>query len=60
MIKFEHVKVGTYRIVLRKEPESAYTAFVPSLPVGTLSSILSDVATHFKQPKEEIAKQLFG
>ena len=26
------VKNKTYRIVLRKEPEGAYTAFVPSLP----------------------------
>jgi antitoxin HicB len=25
-------KNRTYRIVLRKEPEGAYTAFVPSLP----------------------------
>ena len=25
-------KLKTYRIILRKEPEGVYTAFVPSLP----------------------------
>jgi predicted RNA binding protein YcfA (HicA-like mRNA interferase family) len=28
--------------------------------LGTLSSILGDVANHFKQTKEEIADKLFG
>ncbi|HEV8283542.1 MAG TPA: type II toxin-antitoxin system HicA family toxin [Chitinophagaceae bacterium] len=31
-----------------------------TIRLGTFSSILADVAAHFKQPKEEIAKQLFG
>lgn len=30
------------------------------LKLGTLSSILNDIAMHFKQSKEDIAKQLFG
>jgi predicted RNA binding protein YcfA (HicA-like mRNA interferase family) len=28
--------------------------------IGTLSNILGDVASHFKQTKEEIAEKLFG
>lgn len=28
--------------------------------LGTLSSIIGDVANHFKQTKEEIAERLFG
>ena len=28
--------------------------------IGTLSSILNDVAEHFQKSKEEIAKELFG
>jgi predicted RNA binding protein YcfA (HicA-like mRNA interferase family) len=28
--------------------------------IGTLSSIIGDVASHFKQTKEEIAEKLFG
>ncbi len=30
------------------------------IKLGTLSSILTDVATHFNQSKDDIAKQLFG
>ncbi len=30
------------------------------LKIGTLSSIIGDVAIHFKQSKEEIAEKLFG
>lgn len=28
--------------------------------LGTLSSIIGDIAAHFKQTKEEIAEKLFG
>lgn len=28
--------------------------------LGTLSSIIGDIASHFKQTKEEIAEKLFG
>lgn len=28
--------------------------------LGTLSSIIGDIAVHFKQSKEEIAEKLFG
>ena len=28
--------------------------------LGTLSSIIGDIAVHFKQTKEEIAEKLFG
>jgi predicted RNA binding protein YcfA (HicA-like mRNA interferase family) len=31
-----------------------------SIKVGTLSSILNDVAAHFNLSKEEIAEKLFG
>jgi predicted RNA binding protein YcfA (HicA-like mRNA interferase family) len=31
-----------------------------SLRIGTLASILSDVAQHFKSTREGIAKKLFG
>ena len=31
-----------------------------SIKLGTLSSILNDVAMHFKQSKDDIANQLFG
>jgi predicted RNA binding protein YcfA (HicA-like mRNA interferase family) len=31
-----------------------------SLRVGTLSKILSDVAEHFRIPREEVLKRLFG
>lgn len=30
------------------------------IKIGTLSSILNDVAEHFQKSKEEIAKELFG
>jgi predicted RNA binding protein YcfA (HicA-like mRNA interferase family) len=30
------------------------------IKIGTLSSILRDVAEHFQKSKEEIAKELFG
>lgn len=30
------------------------------LKLGTLSSIIRDIASHFKQTKEEIAEKLFG
>jgi predicted RNA binding protein YcfA (HicA-like mRNA interferase family) len=30
------------------------------IKLGTLSSILTDVANHFKQSKDDVAKQLFG
>lgn len=30
------------------------------IKLGTLSSILGDVARHFKQSREEIAEKLFG
>jgi len=30
------------------------------IKLGTLPSILSDVAAHFNQSREEIAKQIFG
>jgi predicted RNA binding protein YcfA (HicA-like mRNA interferase family) len=31
-----------------------------SLKIGTLSSIINDVAAHFNQSKEEIAEKLFN
>lgn len=31
-----------------------------TLKLGTLSSIIGDIAAHFKQTKEEIAEKLFG
>lgn len=31
-----------------------------SLKVGTLSSIIKDIAGHFKQTKEEITEKIFG
>jgi predicted RNA binding protein YcfA (HicA-like mRNA interferase family) len=30
------------------------------IKLGTLSSIIGDIAAHFKQTKEEIAEKLFG
>ncbi len=31
----------------------------PSLRVGTLSSIISEIALHFKVPKDEVIQRLF-
>ncbi len=31
-----------------------------SLKIGTLASILSDIASHFKITKQELFKELFG
>jgi hypothetical protein len=33
---------------------------VSSLQKGTLSSILNDIVAHFKLPKDEVMKKLFG
>jgi predicted RNA binding protein YcfA (HicA-like mRNA interferase family) len=30
------------------------------IKLGTLSSIIGDIAAHFKQTKEEVAEKLFG
>ena len=32
----------------------------PSLRIGTLSGILTDVAIHFEIPKDELVSRLFG
>ena len=32
----------------------------PTIKLGTLSSIIGDIAAHFKQTKDEIAEKIFG
>jgi predicted RNA binding protein YcfA (HicA-like mRNA interferase family) len=50
-------------IRLTTESNGQHHITVPNhnpVKLGTLSNILNDVASHFKQTKEEIAEKLFG
>jgi predicted RNA binding protein YcfA (HicA-like mRNA interferase family) len=51
-----HIRLTTYK-------EGEYHITVPNhspLKIGTLSSIISDVAIHLKMSKEELMLELFG
>jgi predicted RNA binding protein YcfA (HicA-like mRNA interferase family) len=62
VFKYEKVHQTGSHIIIRTEENGEHTLSVPNhkpLKVGTLDSILSDIAEHFGLTKKEISDRLF-
>ena len=60
---FEPTRQSGSHIRLTTQKDGEYHITIPNhspLKIGTLSAILSEIATHLKMSKEELMHELFG
>ena len=60
---FETTRQSGSHIRLTTQKDGEYHITIPNhspLKIGTLSAILSEIATHLKMSKEELMHELFG
>jgi len=56
-------QTGSHQRLTKRSPEGDHHITIPAhktLKVGTLSSILSEIAGHHKTTKEDLIEQVFG